>query len=114
MRIVNGHDKNFPLLYGKARKMSTPLQKHLQDLKCVCGSFTDNKERKFLMAIPLDEFLKQELPPETLCSQPGCTNKVSNYEIGTKRVCSECFFDALGELIEQHPIGRLTPRSGCH
>lgn len=28
-------------------------------------------------------------------------------------VCEDCYFDLLGDLVEQHPIGRASAR-GCH
>ena len=41
-------------------------------------------------------------------------DKEGNYKIGEKQVCQACFFGALGEEIEKHPIGHPVPHGGCH
>lgn len=73
------------------------------------------------MAIPFKQFV-EELPvrlaaaeaAQERCSQPGCMNKASgSYMLGDKPVCSDCYFEYLGNLVEQHPIGRGRSHGGC-
>lgn len=56
--------------------------------------------------------LRSQLPDYKKCSR--CPNPLFNsydssdtepYKIGEELVCRNCYFDALGEEIEQHPIG---------
>lgn len=48
------------------------------------------------------------------CSRPGCTHKASyGRTIDNKDVCDDCYFEYLGDLVEQHPIGRGRPHGGC-
>ena len=58
------------------------------------------------------EELRKQLPPHEKCSK--CPNPLFNYSvssdeepyrIGGLPVCKECYFDALGEEVEKHPIG---------
>jgi hypothetical protein len=39
-------------------------------------------------------------------------DKEGNYKIGDEEVCADCYFEALGKEVEEHPIGRRRPR-GC-
>lgn len=39
-----------------------------------------------------------------ICKQPYAAHG-ERYKIGDQETCSGCYFDALGELVEQHPIG---------
>ena len=32
---------------------------------------------------------------------------------GDEDVCQDCYFDNLGELVEQHPVGRPAPSGRC-
>lgn len=41
-------------------------------------------------------------------------SKEGTYKIGDNQVCQDCYFEKLGGLVEQHPIGRPTPHGGCH
>ncbi len=51
------------------------------------------------------------------CSNPECNRILSGTVTGREKgpngsVCSDCYYDALGDLVESHPIGRATPH-GC-
>ncbi len=41
---------------------------------------------------------------------PRCKNEIvddgtNRHKIGSELVCEDCYYEALGELIEKHPIG---------
>lgn len=40
-------------------------------------------------------------------------DKERNYKIDDNQICQDCYFEKLGNLVEQHPIGRPTPHGGC-
>lgn len=71
------------------------------------------------MALSVKEFLardpKNQPGPHNRCTQPDCQNQASqNHTIDKQPVCEDCYFDAIGEIIEAHPIGRIMPHGGCH
>ncbi len=49
------------------------------------------------------------------CSNPECNRILSGTVTGREKgpnghVCSDCYYDSLGEIVESHPIGRPTVR----
>lgn len=58
------------------------------------------------------ERLEKRIPAHERCST--CPNPLFNYSVSNDEepyrisglpVCKECYFDALGEVVEKHPIG---------
>ena len=38
----------------------------------------------------------------------------AEYRINNQQVCEDCYFSALSDAIDTHPIGRVIPHGGCH
>ena len=64
------------------------------------------------MAKTLQQFLSEE-PPTSKPASCGhildVLDKEGNYKIKGNHVCQDCYFEKLGELIEEQ-----TPHGGCH
>jgi hypothetical protein len=70
------------------------------------------------MAIPLKKLIKH---PELLSNEgPVCAvchillqeTITGKRRIGDKEVCSDCYYEKLGELVEEHPIATGRVRRG--
>ncbi len=40
-------------------------------------------------------------------------DKEARYTLGGEEVCTDCYFDAISEEIDKHPIGRPMSHGGC-
>jgi hypothetical protein len=60
------------------------------------------------MPLTMKEYLERKpSPQEPTCPTPGCTGYASaDYRIDGISVCEDCYFDALGKIVEEFPIGR--------
>ena len=71
-----------------------------------------------------EEYLKRTKAGEKPFKLKECTcskcssvldylDKEGNYKIDGEFVCADCYFGALGDEVEKHPIGRPTRHGGC-
>lgn len=65
------------------------------------------------MSLSLTEYLARPpatQPQATPCASCGCALPAATGRQTTEQgvVCEDCYFDALGDLVECHPIGRAT------
>lgn len=62
----------------------------------------------------LEEMKKPRVPKKASCGHVlDLMDKEGNYTRGGEQICGDCYFEAISEEIDKHPIGRPTPHGGC-
>jgi hypothetical protein len=64
------------------------------------------------VAYSVEDFIKLDLTPENGDGQERCATckvdlreNITGYRCATGASCSDCYFDALSELVESNPVG---------